>query len=461
MHIATTLRFQEVIFYSPDILDIGRSCRRYPDIEVLIFQWQAHHRGHVPSAVERHMILGFGDCEINVERRELSRAMTPVHVEPQVFDLLIYLITNRNRVVTKDEIFAAVWHGRIVSEAALSSRLNSARQAINDSGQAQTLIRTVPRRGFRFVGEVREQKDFPTVARPSLADRAPPQIQDFVGEQTVTFCQTSDQVRLAVAVVGSGDVLMKTANWLNHVEYDWKSPVWAPTFGRWAAEHKLIRYDQRGTGLSDWDVADISFDAFVRDLETVVETVGANRLAIFGISQGASVAIAFAARHPERVTKLVLHGAYALGRNKRETAADSEQAEAYLTLIRQGWGYPRSAFMRAFSSLYLPDGTLDQIKWFSDLQRVTTSPENAIKIRKACDDIDVLDLLPQVRAQTLVLHSRNESVVPFDHGRMVASRIPGARFVGLDSTNHIILPQEPAWNTFMAEINEFLSKPQT
>lgn len=347
------------------------------------------------------MILIFDDCEIDVERRELSRAMTPVHVEPQVFDLLIYLIANRDRVVTKDEIFAAVWHGRIVSEAALSSRLNSARQAINDSGQAQTLIRTVPRRGFRFVGEVREQKEVPPVTRPALADRAPPQIHDLVGNQTVTFCQTSDQVRLAVAVVGSGDVLVKTANWLNHVEYDWKSPVWAPTFGAWAAGHKLIRYDQRGTGLSDWDVADISFDAFVRDLETVVETVGAKQFAIFGISQGASVAIAFAARHPERVTRLVLHGAYALGRNKRETAADSDQAAAYLTLIRQGWGYPGSAFMRAFSSLYLPDGTPDQIKWFSDLQRVTTSPENAIKIRKACDDIDVLDLLPQVRAQLL------------------------------------------------------------
>jgi DNA-binding winged helix-turn-helix (wHTH) protein/pimeloyl-ACP methyl ester carboxylesterase len=406
------------------------------------------------------MVLGFGDCEIDVERRELSRAQTPVHVEPQVFDLLIYLIANRDRVVTKDEIFAAVWHGRIVSEAALSSRLNSARQAINDSGQAQTLIRTVPRRGFRFVGEVREQRDG-TAPRPAVADRALPKIEDLAGDQTVTFCQTSDQVRLAVAVVGSGDVLMKTANWLNHVEYDWKSPVWAPTLGAWAAGHKLIRYDQRGTGLSDWDVADVSFDAFVRDFETVVESVGAKQFAIFGMSQGASVAIAFAARHPERITKLVLHGAYALGRNKRDTAAESDQAAAYLTLIRQGWGYPDSAFMRAFSSLYLPDGLPDQIKWFSDLQRVTTSPANAIKIRQACDDIDVLDLLPHVRAPTLVLHSRNESVVPFDHGRMVASRIPGARFVGLDSTNHIILPQEPAWTTFMTEINQFLSEPQT
>ena len=407
------------------------------------------------------MIIGFGECEIDVERRELYRAKSLVHVEPQVFDLLLYLISNRDRVVTNDDIFAAVWNGRIVSEAALSSRLNSARQAINDSGWVQSLIRTIPRRGFRFIGEVRKPQDFPTVARRATAEGPPSQTRDFVKEQTVTFCRTPDQVRLAVAVVGSGDVLVKTANWLNHVEYDWHSPVWAPTFSRWAADHKLVRYDQRGTGLSDWNAADISFEAFVRDLETVVEKVGVKRFAIFGISQGASVAIAFAARHPERVTNLILHGAYALGRNKRETATDADQAAAYLTLIRHGWGNPNSAFMQAFSSLYLPDSTREQMKWFSDLQRVTTSPENAIKIRKACDDIDVMNLLPQVRARTLVLHSRNESVVPFEHGRMVASHIPDARLVGLDSTNHIILPQEPAWKIFVTEIDRFLSEPHS
>ena len=405
------------------------------------------------------MIIRFGDCELDVERRELRLAGSTVHVEPQVFDLLTYLIANRDRVVTKDEIFKAVWNGRFVSEATLSSRLNSARQAINDSGQTQALIRTVPRRGFRFVGEVREPRDAPPTTQSTAQNDTPVPEQDLVGNQTVTFCRTPDGVRLAVAVVGNGNVLIKTANWLNHVEYDWQSPVWAPTFGRWAAKFKLVRYDQRGTGLSDWDAADLSFEAFVRDFEAVVDTAGVKRFAIFGISQGASVAIAYAARHPDRVTKLVLHGAYALGRNKRETAADHEQAAAYLTLIRHGWGYRNSAFMQAFSSLYLPGGTPEQIKWFSDLQRMTTSPENAIRIRVACDDIDILDLLPKVRAPTLVLHSRSDSVVPFDHGRMIASQIPDARFVGLDSANHVILPQEPAWKTFMNAIEQFLSAP--
>ena len=402
------------------------------------------------------MILSFADCEIDLDRRELSCAERPVHIEPQVFDLLVYLIANRERVVSKDEILDAVWNGRIVSEATVSSRINSARQAINDSGQAQALIRTIPRRGFRFVGAIEVRGD---AAAPQETARSGP-VDKIASGQRVGFCISEDRVRLAWATVGGGEVLVKTANWLNHIEYDWQSPVWAPTFARLAVGRRLIRYDQRGTGLSDWEVEDLSFGAFVRDLETVVTAAELTRFALFGISQGASVAIAFAARHPERVSKLVLHGGYALGRNKRETTVDREQAAAYLTLIRHGWGYRNSAFMQAFSSLYLPDGTPEQIKWFSDLQRATTSPENAIRIRSACDDIDVSDLLSKVRAPTLVTHSRYDSVVPFDHGRMIASSIAGARFVGLDSSNHVILPQEPAWERFTGEIGQFLAQSQ-
>jgi DNA-binding winged helix-turn-helix (wHTH) protein/pimeloyl-ACP methyl ester carboxylesterase len=399
------------------------------------------------------MILRFADCEIDLDRRELTRARHAVHVEPQVFDLLAYLIANRERVVSKDEILDAVWSGRIVSETTLSSRINAARQAINDSGQTQALIRTVPRRGFRFVGTI-ELRDAAIAPQQTARSGSSSRI---ASSQHVTFCTTADRVRLAVATIGTGDVLVKTANWLNHVEYDWQSPVWAPTFARLAAGRRLIRYDQRGTGLSDWAVAEISFEALVRDLETVVAAAKLTRFALFGISQGASVAIAFAARHPEQVVKLILHGGYALGRNKRQTAADQEQAAAYLTLIRHGWGYRNSAFMQAFSSLYLPSGTPEQVKWFSDLQRATASAENAIRIRSACDEIDVVGLLPKVRAPTLVMHSRHDSVVPFDHGRMIASAIAGARFVELDSNNHVVLPQEPAWERFIAEIEQFLA----
>ena len=191
----------------------------------------------------------------------------------------------------------------------------------------------------------------------------------------------------------------------------------------------------------------------------MINSLKLQSFALFGISQGAAVAIAYAARYPARVSKLILHGAYALGRTKRETTIDYEQAAAYLTLIRHGWGYPDSAFMQAFSSLYLPDGTPEQIKWFAELQRLTTSPENAIRIRTACDEIDVLELLPKIQAPTLVTHSRHDNVVPFNHGRMIASSIRDARFAGLESSNHVILPGEPAWDKFMGEIDQFLSEP--
>ncbi|HSO93490.1 MAG TPA: alpha/beta fold hydrolase [Candidatus Dormibacteraeota bacterium] len=403
------------------------------------------------------MIVCFGNCEVDLDRRELHVAGNPVHMEPQVFDLLAELIDKRDRVVSKDEIIETVWHGRIVSEATLGSRINSVRQAIGDSGKAQTWIRTIPRRGFRFIGDVRTRTNAVRVPADEGAGAGSNLDSGFGAQQQVTFCSTPDGVRLAVALVGKGDALVKTANWLNHVEFDWQSPVWAPTFGRWAARNRLIRYDQRGTGLSDWETADISFEAFVRDLEAVIESLQLERFALFGISQGGAVAIAYAARHPERVSKLILHGTYALGRTKRETVTDDEQAEAYLTLIRHGWGYPNSAFMQAFSSLYIPDGTSEQIKWFSELQRVTTSPENAVRIRTACDEIDVVDLLPRVQAPTLVTHCRNDNVVPFDHGRTIASSIRGARFVGLESSNHASLPGEKAWGRFMTEIELFLS----
>ena len=387
------------------------------------------------------MILRFEECAIDIDRRELRRGGESIHIEPQVFDLLVYLATHRDRVVGKDELFSAVWSGRLVSDATLASRINAARVAIGDSGQAQRLLRTIPKRGFRFVGEV---------ARESETHAGEP-------GQSVNFCRSADGVALAVATSGDGEVLIKTANWLTHVEHDWSSPVWGPTFRRWSAGHRFVRYDARGTGLSDREPPEFSFAGFERDFEAVVESVGAKRFAILGMSQGASVAIAYAARHPERVTKLVLHGAYALGRIKRDRQADTEQAAAYLTLIRHGWGYANSAFMKAFSALYLPNGTPEQIQWFCDLQRTTTSPDNAIAIRTSCDEIDVTPLLAQVRAPTLVLHSRHDSVVPFDHGRQIAVAIPNARFVGLESANHVILPQEPAWAQFMAEIDAFLS----
>lgn len=391
------------------------------------------------------MRFRFGDCAMDVERRELLRAGAVVPVEPQVFDLIVFLIRERHRVVSRDDLIAEVWQGRIVSESTLATRINAARKAIGDDGHAQALIRTIARKGVRFVGDVTEMPE--TAAAPPSPSQTP--------SQDIRFCRTSDGVTLPVASVGSGPVLLKTSNWLNHLEHDWVSPVFAPLFARLAARFRLLRYDGRGNGLADREVADVSADAFVRDLETVAATIPEPRFALLGLSQGCATAIAYAVCHPERVSHLVLYGGYAQGRNRRGDPGDREKAQAMLAMMRQGWGEEGSAFMRAFSSIYLPNGSPEQIKWFADMQRIAATGEMAARLRIACDDIDVTHLLPQVTVPTLVIHARHDNVASFEQGRLMASAIPGARFVTLDSENHVPLHGEPAWETFVSAIETF------
>jgi pimeloyl-ACP methyl ester carboxylesterase len=263
-------------------------------------------------------------------------------------------------------------------------------------------------------------------------------------------------VHLAVATAGDGVPLVKTANWLNHLEFDWQSPVWSPLFNRLAAERRLVRYDERGTGLSDRDVPEFSFESFVHDLETVVDECGLSRFALLGISQGAPVAIAYAVRHPERVSRLVLCGGFAKGWRKRGNTADVARAEASITLIREGWGQDNPAARQMFTSLIVPDATHEEMRWFNDLERLSASAETAIRLLDVIGDIDVTELLPRLTTPTLVLHSRADARVAFDHGLMLARAIPDARFVALESKNHLILSHEPAWPRFIDEICGFL-----
>ena len=273
----------------------------------------------------------------------------------------------------------------------------------------------------------------------------------------IHFCTASDGVRIAYATAGQGPPLVKAANWLNHLEYDWQSPVWRHLLHELPKEHLLIRYDERGNGLSDREVADISFEAFVRDLEIVVDAAGLDRFALLGISQGCAVSIAYAVRHPERLTHLVLYGGYARGARKRASPESNERAEAMLTLMRHGWGSENAAFRQMFTSRFMPEATAEQMQWFNDLQRITVSPENAVRIRQVIDHIDVELFLPEVTAPTLVLHCRDDGAVPFEEGRRMAARIPRARFVALDGRNHLILEDEPAWPRFLQEVRAFLA----
>ena len=275
--------------------------------------------------------------------------------------------------------------------------------------------------------------------------------------QGIHYCRTPDGVRLAYAISGHGSPLVKTGNWLNHLEYDWDSPVWHHLFLRLSRDHRLIRYDPRGTGLSDWDVADISLDAWVNDVDTVVNAAGVERFPLFGMSQGCAVSIAYTVRYPERVSHLILYGGYALGANKR-SPEERERRKALATLMRLEWGADNPAFRQMFATKFMPDATKEQVGTFNELQRKTTSTECAARYYDTTGEIDVVGLLADLQVPTLVMHARADASVPFKYGRQLAAGIPGAKFVALQSNNHILLEQDPATERFFEEVRLFLAK---
>lgn len=275
--------------------------------------------------------------------------------------------------------------------------------------------------------------------------------------QKLQFCTSPDGTRLAYAVHGRGRPLVRTATWLTHLEFDWESPVWRHWLSALGEDHTVLRYDERGCGLSDRDVDDFSMDARLADLEAVIDSAGFDRIALLGMSQGGPVAIAYAARHPDRVSHLVLYASYARGRLMRDgSAAAREHAQLMTSLIRMGWGRDKPEFRRLFTTLFIPEATSEQMQWFDDLQRVTTDADTAVRIRYARNHDDVMSDAARVTASTLVLHPREDGLVPFFEGRLMATVIPGARFVPLESRNHILLESEPAWGRFLAELNAFV-----
>jgi pimeloyl-ACP methyl ester carboxylesterase/DNA-binding SARP family transcriptional activator len=295
-------------------------------------------------------------------------------------------------------------------------------------------------------------------AAPVAAMPSPPALSPI--RQEIRFCVADDGVRIAYATTGEGPPLVKPANWMTHLEYDWESPVWRHWIREMARGHRLVRYDERANGLSDWDAPNLTFETFVRDLEAVVDAAGLERFAMLGVSQGCAIAIAYATRHPERVSRLVLYGGYAQGWAFR-APEDVARRRALGVLMELGWGQDNPAFRQVFTSLFIPDGSAEQIQWFNDLQRMTISPRNAVRLNEVFGGIDIRELLPQVCTPTLVLHCRNDNVVPFDQGRLLATTIPGARFVPLESRNHILLESEPAWERFVSELRAFLAADQT
>ena len=280
------------------------------------------------------------------------------------------------------------------------------------------------------------------------------------GVQTIHYCYTPDKTRIAYTSIGTGPALVKAANWLSHLEFDWQMPVSRSWLDTLSAHYALTRYDERGCGLSDWSIDDFSFDAWVHDLEAVVDAAGLDRFPLLGISQGGPVAIAYAVKHPEKVSHLILYGAYARGKFVRDPSPRARaEEEALIQLVELGWGQENPALRQLFTAMFMPGGSAQQQHWFNELQKVSTSAANAARFLREFASIDVQQLAQQVQAPTLIMHAREDSRIPFAEGQLLASLVPNARFVALESNNHMLLDSEPAWPVFFQALKAFIDTP--
>jgi pimeloyl-ACP methyl ester carboxylesterase/DNA-binding winged helix-turn-helix (wHTH) protein len=415
--------------------------------------------GEAPSLVRfAGLVLNLDACVLACESGE---TIPLTHGE---FAVLRMFVARPGRVISRDALLDAFANRRFEPfDRSVDVLIGKLRRKIETDPKEPCLIVTVPGEGYRFDGLTRtfdrkslaiipeSQDDERLAGRGTIA--AGPERTEVA--QTIKYCRAPDGVRIAYATSGSGPFLVKSGNWMNHLEYDWESPIWRHVFRGLSCGHTLIRYDARGNGMSDWDVDTLSLDAWVTDLEAVVDAVGIERFPLLGISQGGPVAVAYSVRCPERVSHLILYGAFALGGKKR-APAEKEMREAMATLMRLGWGADNASFRQMFTARFIPGGTHEQADIFNALQRKTTSPEGAARYFDVVGDFDITDLLPRVKAPTLVMHVRDDQLVPFEAGRRLAAGIPGARFIALPGRNHLFLEHEPASDRFFEEIRLFL-----
>lgn len=278
-------------------------------------------------------------------------------------------------------------------------------------------------------------------------------------DQTIRFCTNADGVKLAYAVSGQGPLLVLSSSWLSHLEHQWRSPAWGPWLEALSREYTLLRYDARGCGLSDREVGEISFATCVSDLECVVDAAGFERFALLGSCQGGTFATEYAARHPGRVTHLVLYGAFARGRSRRlNVPGQVEKATLLLDLTKLGWGKDDHALLQVWASGFQPGGTLEHLQSWSEQMRAATCADTAVRLLRVAFDVDMSESARRIACPTLVIHAERDRVVPIEEARLLAGLIPDCRFVALDSENHLPLADEPAWPRLLAEVRGFLGE---
>jgi pimeloyl-ACP methyl ester carboxylesterase/DNA-binding winged helix-turn-helix (wHTH) protein len=387
-------------------------------------------------------VYEFGPFRLELREHRLMRGDQPIPLTGKAFNTLCALVERHGELISKQDLMSAVWPETAVEENNLDRNISMVRKALGD----QTFIETVPRVGYRFIGPV-------STTTPSLTER-PTRTPT---RQEIRFCVTDDGVRLAYAKVGNGHPIVKVADCFNHIDFEWDSPIWRHWVRELGNDFSLLRYDGRGSGLSDWEVDDVSFEAWIHDLEKVVDAAGLEKFALMGHSQGGAVAIAYAVRHPERVSHLILWGGYARGAYHRDIPDAVEVRRALETLVQLNWGRTNPSFFQMVTDLYIPEkATSEEQRWFRDLQQASISPDNLVKYMRVCDDINVRPILPTLNVPTIVLHSDRDKIAPPHEGRILAAEIPGARFVPLAGGNHVLLADEPAWKVFREELTSFL-----
>jgi pimeloyl-ACP methyl ester carboxylesterase/DNA-binding winged helix-turn-helix (wHTH) protein len=390
----------------------------------------------------------FGNYLLDLDERRLLRDSEEIRLRGKLFDTLRVLVENAGKLVRKDAFMESVWPDSVVEDNNLDYCISQLRKLLHPA----KYIETVPRHGYRFVAPVRNVVRSATSQPVAAADQSISPLP----RQDLRFSVTEDGVRLAWGSIGDGPPLVKASNWLTHLDFEWGSPIWQHWWTELSKHHRLIRYDERGNGMSQRDVPDVSFDTWVRDLETVVDAAGLNRFSLLGISRGGSIAIAYAVKHPERVSKLVLYGAFPVGIYHYGNPEELEARRALISLTRLGWGHHNPAFCRMFTNRFMPNATPVHENWFDDLQRMSTSAENAARLMEVDSNIDVRRFLRQVQVPTLVVHCDRDQVVSSEHGRQLAAEIPNTRYVSLPSANHLLLAEEPAWRMLLQELGTFL-----
>jgi DNA-binding winged helix-turn-helix (wHTH) protein/pimeloyl-ACP methyl ester carboxylesterase len=397
-----------------------------------------------------NIVYEFGPFRLELGEHRLMREGRQIPLTGKAFTTLRVLVEGQGKLISKQELMSAVWPETTVEENNLDRNISTLRKALGEQANGQSFIETVPRVGYRFVAPVTE----------STSKTPPPAIErgsELASRQEIRFCVTADKVRLAYATVGSGTPLVKVANCFNHLDFEWESPIWRHWVRDLAKGHSIVRYDGRGNGLSEWNVKDVTLEAWVHDLETVVDAASVRKFALMGHSQGGAIAITYAVRHPERVSHLVLCGAYSRGAHHRGHLDAVEVRRALETLVQLNWGKTNPSFFQVVTNLYIPErATPEEHRWFQDLQVISVSPANLVKYMRACDEINVRSLLPSVSVPTIVFHSDRDRVAPPEEGRILAAEIPGTRYVPLSSANHILLADEPAWKIFREELASFL-----